>query len=82
MRSWTGTSTTSATAATIDAEGWLHTGDRGCATRTATSRILGRIKEMMIVGGFNVYPAEVEDMIREHPMSKTSPSSACPTRAG
>jgi acyl-CoA synthetase (AMP-forming)/AMP-acid ligase II len=56
-----------ATAATIDAGGWLHTGDRGAVDDTGHFRILGRIKDMVIVGGFNVYPAEVEDIMREHP---------------
>ena len=56
-----------ATAATIDTDGWLHTGDRGSLDEHGYVRILGRIKDMLIVGGFNVYPAEVENMIREHP---------------
>jgi acyl-CoA synthetase (AMP-forming)/AMP-acid ligase II len=56
----------SATAATIDSEGWLHTGDEGMCNADGYYKILGRIKEMIIVGGFNVYPAEVEDMMREH----------------
>ena len=56
-----------ATAATIDSDGWLHTGDRGSRDEHGYIRILGRIKDMYIVGGFNVYPAEVENMIREHP---------------
>lgn len=56
-----------ATADTIDSDGWLHTGDRGTWNDEGYFQILGRIKDMYIVGGFNVYPAEVEDMIREHP---------------
>ena len=56
-----------ATAATIDEDGWLHTGDLGSCDQHGYFQILGRIKDMFIVGGFNVYPAEVEDMIREHP---------------
>jgi len=56
-----------ATAATIDDQGWLHTGDRGQANADGYFQILGRIKDMYIVGGFNVYPAEVEDMLRDHP---------------
>ena len=55
------------TAATIDENGWLHTGDRGTYTEQGYFRILGRSNDMLIVGGFNVYPAEVEDMMREHP---------------
>ena len=56
-----------ATAAAIDQEGWLHTGDLGTCDENGYFKILGRIKDMIIVGGFNVYPAEVEDMMREHP---------------
>ncbi|MGI9625009.1 MAG: AMP-binding protein, partial [Acidimicrobiales bacterium] len=56
-----------ATASTIDEQGWLHTGDWGSVDDNGYFRILGRLKEMVIVGGFNVYPAEVEDMIRENP---------------
>lgn len=57
----------SATAATIDADGWLHTGDLGSCDERGYFRILGRLKDMLIVGGFNVYPAEVENIIRAHP---------------
>ena len=56
-----------ATSSAIDEEGWLHTGDLGTCDENGYFQILGRIKDMIIVGGFNVYPAEVEDMIREHP---------------
>lgn len=55
------------TAKAIDSEGWLHTGDRGSCDEKGYFRILGRTSDMVIVGGFNVYPAEVEDMMREHP---------------
>jgi fatty-acyl-CoA synthase len=55
------------TAETIDAEGWLYTGD--LATRDAEGhiRIVGRKKEMLIVGGFNVYPREMEEYLIGHP---------------
>ena len=56
-----------ATVATIDQDGWLHTGDLGTCDQQGYFKILGRKKDMIIVGGFNVYPAEVEDMIRDHP---------------
>ncbi len=56
-----------ATVSTIDEGGWLHTGDLGTCDTAGYFKILGRIKDMIIVGGFNVYPAEIEDMIREHP---------------
>jgi acyl-CoA synthetase (AMP-forming)/AMP-acid ligase II len=56
-----------ATAAAIDAHGWLHTGDLGQFTETGRLRIVGRKKDMFIVGGFNVYPAEIEGFLVEHP---------------
>jgi HIP---CoA ligase len=56
-----------ATAEAIDADGWLHTGDRGCFTETGRLRIVGRKKDMFIVGGFNAYPAEIEGFLLEHP---------------
>lgn len=56
-----------ATSAAIDQEGWLHTGDLGTCDENGYFQILGRIKDMIIVGGFNVYPAEVEDIMRENP---------------
>ena len=56
-----------ATADTIDREGWLHTGDIGVMDARGYLRITDRIKDMFIVGGFNCYPAEIENMLREHP---------------
>ena len=55
------------TAATIDAEGWLHTGDLGRIDEDGNLRVVGRLKDMVIVGGFNAYPAEIENVLREHP---------------
>jgi len=56
-----------ATAATKDADGWVHTGDLGTIDRDGFLRIVGRIKEMVIRGGENLYPKEVEDFLRQHP---------------
>lgn len=55
------------TAATIDADGWLHTGDVGCIGEDGNLRILDRLKDVVIVGGFNAYPAEIENILRKHP---------------
>jgi len=52
-----------ATAAAIDADGWLHTGDIGAVDEAGNLRITGRLKDMYICGGFNVYPAEVEQVL-------------------
>jgi acyl-CoA synthetase (AMP-forming)/AMP-acid ligase II len=56
-----------ATAEAIDADGWLHTGDLGSFTEAGRLRIVGRKKDMFIVGGFNAYPAEIEGFLLEHP---------------
>ena len=55
-----------ATAQTIDAAGWLHTGDIGIQDDQGNLRITDRKKDMFIVGGFNVYPAEVEAVLSRH----------------
>ncbi len=52
-----------ATAAAIDADGWLHTGDVGTMDHRGYLKITGRVTDMFIVGGFNVYPAEVESLL-------------------
>jgi HIP---CoA ligase len=56
-----------ATAEAIDPEGWLHTGDIAVMNDRGYIRITDRTKDMFIVGGFNAYPAEIENMINEHP---------------
>jgi acyl-CoA synthetase (AMP-forming)/AMP-acid ligase II len=56
-----------ATAEAIDAQGWLHTGDLGVFTDSGRLQIVGRKKDMFIVGGFNAYPAEIEGFLLEHP---------------
>jgi acyl-CoA synthetase (AMP-forming)/AMP-acid ligase II len=56
-----------ATAEAIDADGWLHTGDIGTMDERGYVRITDRKKDMFIVGGFNAYPAEIEDLLLSHP---------------
>ena len=56
-----------ATAKTVDAEGWLHTGDLGSLDERGFVRITGRVKEMIIRGGENLFPAEIENVLLEHP---------------
>jgi fatty-acyl-CoA synthase len=56
-----------ATAAAIDPDGWLHTGDLGSMDERGYCRIAGRIKEMIIRGGENIYPAEIEAVLLSHP---------------
>ncbi len=56
-----------ATAETVDAQGWLHTGDIGVMDARGYLRITDRIKDMFIMGGFNCYPAEIESIMLGHP---------------
>ncbi len=56
-----------ATAEAFTADGWFRTGDLGRLDADGYLRIDGRSKELIITGGFNVYPREVEDVLREHP---------------
>ncbi|MEE6176996.1 3-((3aS,4S,7aS)-7a-methyl-1,5-dioxo-octahydro-1H-inden-4-yl)propanoate--CoA ligase FadD3 [Mycobacterium sp. 050134] len=56
-----------ATAAAIDSDGWLHTGDIGTVDAAGNLRITDRLKDMYICGGFNVYPAEVEQVLARMP---------------
>ena len=55
------------TAETIDAAGWLHSGDLGVMDAEGYTRIVGRLKDMIIRGGENVYPREVEEFLFTHP---------------
>ncbi|MDO4939685.1 MAG: AMP-binding protein [Lachnospiraceae bacterium] len=59
-----------ATAETVDREGWLHSGDLACADENGNYRITGRIKDMIIRGGENLYPKEIEEFIYTHPNVK------------
>ena len=56
-----------ATAAAIDAEGWFYTGDLGYEDERGYIRIVGRKKDMIIRGGYNIYPREVEDLLYQCP---------------
>ncbi|HEX5094620.1 MAG TPA: FadD3 family acyl-CoA ligase, partial [Acidimicrobiia bacterium] len=56
-----------ATAEAIDSEGWLHTGDIAVMDDGGNVTITDRKKDMFIVGGFNAYPAEIENMLSAHP---------------
>jgi len=52
---------------TLDEEGWLHTGDLGTLDNRGVLRVTGRIKDMIIRGGENLFPAEIENALLEHP---------------
>ncbi len=56
-----------ATTETIDADGWLHTGDIGVMDERGYLKITDRKKDLFIVGGFNAYPAEIENLLLDHP---------------
>ncbi|MEV6115096.1 FadD3 family acyl-CoA ligase [Streptomyces sp. NPDC052109] len=56
-----------ATSEAISPDGWLHTGDVGVLDEAGNLRITDRIKDMFIVGGFNAYPAEIEQLLGVHP---------------
>ena len=56
-----------ATAETIDPGGWLHTGDIGHLDEDGNLSITDRLKDMYISGGFNCYPAEIEQQLLTHP---------------
>ena len=54
------------TAHTIDKDGWLHTGDLGTEDENGYFKVTGRIKEMIIRGGENIYPREIEEFLRKN----------------
>lgn len=56
-----------ATGNSVDAQGWLHSGDLGCMDAEGYLRITGRLKEMIIRAGENIYPREIEDLLFSHP---------------
>ncbi|MEQ0558251.1 AMP-binding protein [Amycolatopsis sp. NEAU-NG30] len=55
------------TAATIDADGWLHTGDLGSMDERGYVTVTGRLKDLIIRGGENIYPREIEQVLLRHP---------------
>ena len=55
------------TARALDPEGWLHTGDLGSLDEHGYLRVQGRLKDMIIRGGENIYPREIEDLLLTHP---------------
>lgn len=59
-----------ATKDTVDADGWLHSGDLASKDEQGNYRITGRLKDMIIRGGENIYPKEIEEFIYTHPMTK------------
>jgi fatty-acyl-CoA synthase len=59
-----------ATALAIDSEGWLHTGDLAMQDEDGYYHITGRIKDMIIRGGENIYPKELEELLNTHPQVK------------
>jgi fatty-acyl-CoA synthase/long-chain acyl-CoA synthetase len=67
-----------ATARTLTDEGWLRTGDLGTMDDRGYVRITGRLKDMIIRGGENIYPAEVEARLLEHPMVTDAVVFGCP----
>ena len=56
-----------ATSSAIDKDGWLHTGDLACKTEDGNYKITGRLKDMIIRGGENIYPKEIEEFIYTNP---------------
>jgi fatty-acyl-CoA synthase len=67
-----------ATAAVFDAEGWLHTGDLARVDEEGFYSIAGRLKEMLISGGVNIYPAELEAALMDHPAISAAAVVAMP----
>ncbi|HSO09924.1 MAG TPA: AMP-binding protein, partial [Desulfoprunum sp.] len=59
-----------ATAKTVDSDGWLHTGDLAIMDKNGYCKITGRIKDMIIRGGENIYPREIEEFLYSHPKVK------------
>ncbi|HEX3044742.1 MAG TPA: AMP-binding protein, partial [Bacillota bacterium] len=69
-----------ATAQAIDADGWLHTGDLSSMDQNGYFKITGRIKDMIIRGGENIYPKEIEEFLYTHPAIKDVQVIGVPSR--
>lgn len=69
-----------ATAETIDANGWLHSGDLGIKDENGNYRITGRIKDMIIRGGENIYPREIEEFLYRFPGIKDVQVAGIPSK--
>jgi fatty-acyl-CoA synthase len=69
-----------ATAKAIDAGGWLHTGDLAVMDENGNCRITGRIKDMIIRGGENIYPREIEEFLYTHPAIRDVQVYGVPSR--
>ena len=70
-----------ATAATVDREGWLHSGDLARRDENGRFKITGRIKDMIIRGGENIYPKEIEEFIYTHPKVRDVQVIGVPSKA-
>ena len=68
------------TAKVLSSEGWLRTGDLGVLDDAGRLRIVGRVKDMFIVGGFNAYPAEIENALLRHPAIRQAAVIGIPDR--
>ena len=64
----------------LSPDGWLRTGDLGVVDDAGRLRIVGRVKDMFIVGGFNVYPAEIENALLRHPAVRQAAVIGVPDR--
>ena len=69
-----------ATASAIDKDGWLHTGDLAAMTEDGNFRITGRLKDMIIRGGENIYPREIEEFLYKMPGIKDVQVAGIPSR--
>ena len=70
-----------ATTAVLTDDGWLHTGDIGFADEAGHVFLSDRAKNLVIVSGFNVFPAEVEDILVSHPAVKEAAVVGSPATA-